>query len=90
MYAHEIDINKAGFHAAMEALMMDDPHPDDGFQDCPSHWLQRALYAYEWAKRTFLTQDLGFTLYQELPRPGEAREAVLLHEVTQQEKRALR
>ncbi|MEV0297434.1 hypothetical protein [Nocardia sp. NPDC050710] len=78
MNSHEIDINRAGFHAAMEALMMDDPHPGDYFEDasdyfrdCPSRWLRRALYAYEWAKQTYLTQD---------PRPGAAREAVLLHE----------
>ncbi|WP_454197096.1 hypothetical protein [Nocardia sp. Marseille-Q1738] len=79
MYFPEIDINRAGFHAAMEALVMDDPHPSDDFQDCPSHWMRRALYAYEWAKRTFVTQ--------ELPRPGEAREAVLLHEAREQEGR---
>ncbi|WP_433734001.1 hypothetical protein ACQP0C_17820 [Nocardia sp. CA-129566] len=88
--APDIDINRAGFHAAMEALMMDDPHPSDClgdyFQDCPSRWLQRALYAYEWAKRTYLVQDLGSNLYQELPQPGEAREAVLRHESRVQEK----
>ncbi len=97
MNSHEIAVNRAGFHAAMEALMMDDPHPSDYFEDpsdyfrdCPSRWLRRALYAYEWAKRTYLTQNLDSTLHQELPRPGEAREAVLLHEAGEQEGRTRR
>ncbi|MEU7634383.1 hypothetical protein AB0C34_31175 [Nocardia sp. NPDC049220] len=66
-----IEVSNAGFDAAMEALIMDDPHPGHDYQDSPSHWLRRALYAYEWAKRTYAT---------EVPQPGKAREAVLLHE----------
>ncbi|MET9030860.1 hypothetical protein ABZW96_35400 [Nocardia sp. NPDC004168] len=73
-----IEVDKAGFYAAMEALMMDDPHPGDDYQDCPSHWLRRALYAYEWAKQTYLVHDGGPC--QKVPQPGKAREAVLLHE----------
>ncbi|MGW4331132.1 hypothetical protein ACWEKR_35295 [Nocardia sp. NPDC004573] len=75
-----IEIDKAGFYAAMEALMMDDPHPGDDYQDSPSHWLRRALYAYEWAKQTYLAQNRGYQRCQEVPLPGKAREAVLLHE----------
>lgn len=80
MDTHHIEINKAGFYAAMEALIMDDPHPGDDVQDSPSHWLERALYAYEWAKQTYIPQNLGSMLRQEVPLPGKAREAVLIHE----------
>ncbi|MGV9816941.1 hypothetical protein [Nocardia xishanensis] len=96
MNSHEIDIDRAGFHAAMEALMMDDPHPSDYFEepsdyfrDCPSRWLRRALYAYEWAKRTYRAQNRDSILFQELPQPGAAREAVLLHEAGEHAGRTL-
>lgn len=85
MHAREIHINAAGFHAAMEALLMDDPYPGDALQDGPSRWLQRALYAYEWAKRNYRARDPESMVYQGLPRPGEARHAVLVHESAEQE-----
>ncbi|MBF6222500.1 hypothetical protein IU479_30865 [Nocardia abscessus] len=81
-----IEVDTAGFHAALEALMMDDPHPGDDYQDCPSHWLRRALYAYEWAKQAYLPRDSGMEPCQEVPQPGKAREAVLLHESLAQER----
>ncbi|MGW5381338.1 hypothetical protein [Nocardia sp. NPDC003963] len=79
MNDREITVDPAGFDAAMEALVMDDPYPNSSFGDSPSHWLRRALYAYEWAKR--LCPDTGGEF---LPHgalgPGRAREAVLRHE----------
>ncbi|MEU7629563.1 hypothetical protein AB0C34_06195 [Nocardia sp. NPDC049220] len=80
MEPSRIEVDKVGFYAAMEALMMDDPHPGYDYQDSPSHWLRRALYAYEWAKHVFLADSRGFGLRREVPPPGEAREAVLFHE----------
>lgn len=51
MDARQITVDPEGFAAAMEALVMDDPHPNDSVADSPSQWLRRALYPYEWAKQ---------------------------------------
>ena len=79
MNDREIVVDPAGFAAAMEALIMDDPYPNGSFEDSPAHWLRRALYAYEWAKRAGLCAGRG-SLVRELMGPGTARQAVLRHE----------
>lgn len=78
----EITVDPAGFDAAMEALVMDDPYPNGSFGDSPSHWLRRALYAYEWAKRICPDGDRE-PLSRGVLEPGRAREAVLRYEAGQ-------
>ncbi|MFE5290425.1 hypothetical protein ACFRAQ_36225 [Nocardia sp. NPDC056611] len=77
----EILVESAGFHAALEALMMDDPHPKGYISNSPAARLDRALYAYEWARREYPLENLPDGRWsQMLPKPGLAREAVLAKE----------
>ncbi|WP_157120540.1 hypothetical protein [Nocardia fusca] len=82
MKDRDIMVNPAGFEAAMEALVMDDPYPHSSFGDSPTHWLRRALYAYEWAKHTCPDAERELLSHSVLG-PGEAREAVLRYEAGQ-------
>ncbi len=79
MNDRDITANPAGFEAAMEALVMDDPYPNSSFGDCPTHWLRRGLYAYEWAKHIYPDAELEFFSRNAL-EPGKTREAVLRYE----------
>ncbi|WP_327152032.1 hypothetical protein [Nocardia sp. NBC_01329] len=82
MNDRDITVDPAGFDAAMEALIMDDPYPNSSFGDSPAHWLRRALYAYEWAKRSY--PDAGQDMFSRSALgPGRAREAVLRYEAGQ-------
>jgi len=73
----DIEVNSAGLHAAMEALMMEDPHPKGYERRSPYGRLTRALYAYEWAKREFPIEEREDGRRQQtLPTPGLATEAV--------------
>ncbi|GGL03199.1 hypothetical protein [Nocardia jinanensis] len=82
-----ITVDPDGYDAAMEALVMDDPHPNGSVEDSPSHWLRRALYAYEWAKQTCLYAD-DHSSAREMVGPGRARAEVLRHESDQYEHQA--
>lgn len=82
MNDRDITVNPVGFEAAMEALVMDDPYPHGPFGDCPTHWLRRALYAYEWAKHICPQGNLG-SFSRIAFEPGRAREAVLRYEAGQ-------
>lgn len=82
MTDRDIMVNPAGFEAAMEALVMDDPYPNSSFGDSPTHWLRRALYAYEWAKHVCPDAEQEFFNRAALG-PGRAREAVLRYEAGQ-------
>lgn len=84
----QITVDPDGFAAAMEALVMDDPHPNGSVADSPSQWLRRALYAYEWAKQACREADARSDV-QEIG-PGRARAAVLRHEARQCGQRAER
>lgn len=72
------EVNTAGWHAALEALTMDDPHPKGYIAGTTASRLSRALWAYEWARDTYPVQEEpdGSTR-QELPKLGLARAAVL-------------
>lgn len=73
----EIEVNQSGLHAAMEALMMEDPHPKGYERSSPYGRLTRALYAYEWAKQKYPIEEREDGRWQQtLPKPGAAIEAV--------------
>lgn len=77
----DIRVDNAGWHAAMEALMMSDPHPKGYISDSPAARLSRALYAYEWAKREYPVEDRPDGSWQQaMPTPGAAAEAVRANE----------
>lgn len=77
-------VNNSGWHAALEALMMDDPHPQGWISDSPAARLSRALYAYEWAKREYpLIQMESGRWTQRMPEIGAARAAVMAKEATE-------
>ncbi|MFI2336238.1 hypothetical protein ACH474_22865 [Nocardia rhamnosiphila] len=84
----QIAVDPDGFAAAMEALVMDDPHPNGSVADSPSQWLRRALYAYEWAKRA--CRESGERPDAREIGPGRARAAVLRHEAHLYEQQAMR
>ncbi|MCX0273177.1 hypothetical protein NLM24_21220 [Nocardia zapadnayensis] len=84
----QIAVDPDGFAAAMEALVMDDPHPNGSVEDSPSLWLRRALYAYEWAKQTCRAADERSEVRE--IGPGRARAAVLCHEAHQYDQQAVR
>ncbi|NKY60781.1 hypothetical protein [Nocardia flavorosea] len=73
-----IQVDRSGFHAALEALMMDDPHPKGYISNSPAARLDRALWAYEWARSEFpVTKRPDGRWSQQLPPIGVARSAVL-------------
>jgi hypothetical protein len=77
MSTDDIEVDNSGWHAAMEALMMEDPHPKGYICDSPVARLSRALYAYEWAKKEYPVETLPDGAWsQALPMPGKAIEAV--------------
>ncbi|MET8796288.1 hypothetical protein ABZV91_07505 [Nocardia sp. NPDC004568] len=84
----QISVDPDGFDAAMEALVMDDPHPNGSVADSPSHWLRRALYAYEWAKQACREADARSDA--RAIGPGRARAAVLRYEARQHEQQVVR
>lgn len=79
-----IRVDNAGFHAALEAFMMSDPHPKGWITESPAARIDRALYAYEWAKREYPVSerpDGGWS--QQLPDPDKVKEAVKAKEATE-------
>lgn len=84
MTTSDIRVDDAGFHAALEALMMDDPHPKGYISGTPASRLGRALYAYEWAKRECPVEtEPDGSWSQRMLAPGRAREAVLTKEAAE-------
>jgi len=80
----DIEYNTSGWHAALEALMMNDLHPHGFISDSPAARLSRALIAYEWAVVNFpVTVDADGRTSQYLPGPGQARAFVLEYEAHQ-------
>lgn len=77
----DIHVASGGFHAALEALMMEDPHPKGYLVGTAAARIDRALWAYEWANATYpIRTEADGRWCQRLPRPGEARAAVLAKE----------